>query len=272
MREFKDKTCIVMSDTRTPTGAVNEYYSLTAYVNYKYAQLHGYDFIYYRPYLKTISDDPMQCCINPNTGKPRHASWAKLIPVYHTLKKYKRVVYIDTDAMFNNLQSVDKFLAKYDTQDKQVMFLSDYPFSESAPNAGFFICNHSLQSLMFIRSWFCDQHFDPLFDRESPWEQAAISYWNLINTTLLPYYTTLPVSQFKWKNFKSGYSFQQNLPTNTASHYLAGNRPLIDHYLMKKSAEILEDVKELYDMSDFTEISKVIASQIIYLDTDNYQF
>ena len=214
----------------------------------------------------------MKCCMNPNTNKPRHASWAKLIPVYNTLKKYKRVVYIDTDAMFNNFQSIDMFLSKYDTQNKQVIFLSDYPFNNNHPNAGFFICNHSLEALMFVRSWFCDQHFDPLFDRESPWEQSAICYWNLINTTLLPYYITLPANQFKWKNFKSGYSFQQHLPANTAFHYLAGNRPLIDHYLMKKSTEILEDIKELYDMSDFNQIIELIKNQIIYIKTEDYQF
>jgi hypothetical protein len=264
-----------MSDNRTPTDNLNDYWNITAYANFKYCQLHDYDFIYYKPFIKDKTDNSLLCCRNPtypiSSNKRRHISWTKILTTHHTLKKYKRAIYLDSDAIFNNYNNIDSILSAYDTQNKQVIFLSDHPYHAEAPCAGFFICNYSAEAFKFLRSWYCDQHHDPIYDQTHPWEQNSIHTWGFINLKLSPYYVTLPANQFKWSNFKHS-GFFKNMPESTDSHYLTGNRPIIDHYVTKRVNEIVENVKELYDMSDFQETIKIINDKVVYLDTDNYQF
>ena len=81
------KICVFMSDNRplAPNFEKADYNSLAASINYEYCKLYGYDFIYYRPYLKDPSVTVLYNCLDPN-GEERHASWSKLLSTTKVLE------------------------------------------------------------------------------------------------------------------------------------------------------------------------------------------
>jgi hypothetical protein len=262
-------TCILMMDNRELSEDLN-FWSLAGYNNYKYAKHNGYAFEYMRPYLGDINNTSALCCVNPNTGGLRFAPWAKILALHSCLKKYKRVVFVDSDALFNTTQSIDDFLAKHDLRGKKVAFLTDHPHNPDKPNSGFIICERSSETNEFLRRWFCEQHNEPRFDNSGTWEQASLFHWGLLNVSLAQYYTLLPVNQFKIKNFQSMFSFQKHLYTSWDD--IEGNRQIVNHYLTKNVEEMLEDVLKRYDMSDYVEITRHIQKNVTQFNTLNYSF
>jgi len=263
------RTLILMCDNRDPGKDLTSYISLAAYGNYKYAQANGYTFIYVKPCDSSGSPSP-RCCRNPSTGAARFVAWAKIIATHHMLSKYDRVVYIDSDAFFNTTTSIDKFLKKYIVDDKGVFFCNDHPFNPNKPNTGFFICDNSRNTQEFLRSWYCYPHNEPKFDTEGTWEQASLFSWNLTNLELAKYYHTLPVNQFKLKNFKTGYAWQSF--RNTEEDDVVGNRLIINHYFMKKPEEMRNDLLKLYSMEDFEEVLTAVDTHSIRLNAEDYTF
>lgn len=259
-------TLILMCDNREPARDLGDYVALAAYGNYKYAQVHGYAFAYIKPY-SDVSADQAYCCRNPMTGAARFAAWAKVIAAHHMLKYYERVVYIDSDAFFNNHKSLDELLK---CQGNKTLFCSDHPFNPDKPNSGFFVCYRTEETFEFLRSWYCDPHNEARYDATSSWEQASLFSWNLVNTQLAKYYTVLPVNQFKLRNFKTGYSWQQF--NSTAESDIVGNRSIINHYFMKKPEEMQDDLLKMYSMEDFNNVLDSIKESIRPLDTERYIF
>lgn len=262
-------TLILMCDNREPAEDLGSYIALAAYGNYKYAQAHGYSFAYVKPY-STASSDQSYCCKNPITGAARFAAWAKVVAAHHMLKYYERVVYIDSDAFFNNHKSLDELLSLYENPEKKALFCSDHPFNPGKPNSGFFICHRTDETLEFLRSWYCNPHNETRFDVVSSWEQASLFSWNLVNLELAKYYTVLPVNQFKLDNFQTGYAWQKF--NNTAASDIVGNRLIINHYFMKKPEEMQDDLLKMYNMEDFEGVLTHIKKELINLDTESYTF
>jgi hypothetical protein len=268
----KSDTCVVMVDTRLPSNNRQEYWSLTAYNNYKYALSNNYDFKYVRPFYEYYNESSFLCCKNPNTGNMRFAAWCKIIVAHKLLQQYKRIVYIDTDALFNSLKSIDAFMEEHSfPKSKKGFFLNDHPFNADSPNSGFFILEQTEEIFNFLKSWYCEQHNDPIFDSVAPWEQSAISYWNLVNQKLFKPCFLLPVNQFKIKNFKSNLSFQKI--EDTSENDTEGNRGIINHYFKKDISEIVSDMLKRTDMCDFEEvIGEISNSSIEYFKTKDYSF
>jgi len=165
---------VFMSDNRPLNATIEtaDYNSLAACINYAYCARHGYDFIYYRPYL----DDPRQRilhnCIDPNTGEQRHAAWSKVLSAQKALQlPYTHIIYVDSDCIFKDFnQTLDDFIENY--ADKDVIFLNDKPFAPDRPNSGVFICKNNSVSAHFLATWYnCNS---PVHNRGHPWEQGAL--------------------------------------------------------------------------------------------------
>lgn len=150
------KILVFASDNRPLCNheANSDYNSLTAYINYLYCKKHGYDFIYFQPYLDHIN--PGNLHISPNShGPPRHVSWAKLLSTIKGMKLglYDYVVYIDTDCIFKNWEvSIEYYIEKY--KEDNLIFISNAPWHPSLPCADFFIAKVSLSVIQMIAAWY----------------------------------------------------------------------------------------------------------------------
>ena len=162
------KILIIMSDNR-PLG--KDYNSLTACINYEYSKKHGYDFIYYRPYLKDKSNYELNNCLD-SMGNERHASWSKIISSKKALElKYDYIVYIDTDCIFKDFsRTIEQYIKPLGNKD--IMFLDDKPWGTTYPCAGFFICKVSSESKRLMNDWYAVNM--PENNTRHPWEQNAL--------------------------------------------------------------------------------------------------
>lgn len=168
------KILVFMSDNRTVSTEIHsaDYNSLAAAINYEYSKKHGYAFLYYRPYLHNKNTLELQNCLNPTTNRPRHASWSKLLSTYYALQgDYDYIVYIDSDCIFSNHSiKLEDYIQPY--QDKSVLFLKNFPWSETDPCAGFIICRVDSIAKQFIQEWY--SYDIPEKDANHDWEQSAL--------------------------------------------------------------------------------------------------
>lgn len=168
-----------MSDNRNLDSDIStaKYNSLVASINYEYCKKHGYDFIYYNPYLDNKDEINILNCRNPNTQKLRHASWSKLLTTIVALDlSYEYVVYIDSDCIFKDFdKSIEEFIKNESKAD--IYFLNNKPWGDNIPCAGFFICRVTESSKHMIQWWY-NINIDEHFNENHPWEQHAL--WSCI--------------------------------------------------------------------------------------------
>ncbi len=174
------KFLIFMSDNRTLNNNFNnaDYNSLTSSINYEYSQKHGYDFIYYRPYLN--KENTIFNCKNTITNCLRHAAWSKILSTSLAFElpfdlSFDYIVYIDSDCIFKDFdQKLEEFITPY--EDKDIIFLNNKPWNSDMPCSGFYICKINEKTKEFFRMWYNINL--PKKDYEHPWEQDAL--WDLI--------------------------------------------------------------------------------------------
>ena len=99
--------------------------ALTAWLNARYAQRHGYAFQYLQ------LQEPG--CAHPRWGW-RHPSYCKLPALAYMLQRYKRVAFIDSDSFFAPRAPALSNIAVSDGN-FDVFFASDRPFTPG-PNCG----------------------------------------------------------------------------------------------------------------------------------------
>jgi hypothetical protein len=166
---------VFLSDNRHLSTTLEKanYNSLSACINYEYCKHHGYDFIYYRPYLSDKDTSNLLNCRDPTTKELRHASWSKLLSTRLALQlDYDYVVYIDSDCIFKDFnQSLEEFIKPY--SDKDIITLNNKPWSHTLPCAGFYISkvNNTMKEL-FI-DWY-KAHI-PELNTKHIWEQEALN-------------------------------------------------------------------------------------------------
>lgn len=185
------KILVFMSDNRKLDTSMEtaEYHSLAASINSHYCKQHGYDFVYYHPYLykkygpthktmKTVSleqkgivqDKYLYNCFDPITKEPRHAAWSKLLSTQRALQlPYDYVVYIDSDCIFKKDQSIEEFIRPYK---KDILFLNDKPSHIDKPCSGFYILKNTPATKKFVKDWYHVQM--PEKNKEHAWEQSAL--------------------------------------------------------------------------------------------------
>ncbi len=168
------KICVFVSDNRPldPVFDGANYHTLVSVINQAYCKKHGYDFIYYKPYLHDESSASIFNCLDPNNGAHRHASWSKLLSAKKALEgDYDYVVCIDSDCIFRNFDiSLEKFIEPL--ADKDVIFLNNKPWGDHLPCGGFFVCKNSDGAKTFLNDWY---NFNiPAKNKDHMWEQAAL--------------------------------------------------------------------------------------------------
>lgn len=169
------KILVFMSDNRILSSDLEnaDYNSLSASINYEYCKKHGYDFIYYRPFLNNSNVIEINNNIDPNTGIPRHSAWSKLLSTQLALQlKYDYVVYIDSDCIFRNFEkTLESFIEPLLTYD--LIFLNNFPFNhDDKPCSGFYVGKVSRHLRNLIKHWFS---YD-FKGKKNPvrWEQGAL--------------------------------------------------------------------------------------------------
>jgi len=177
------KILILMSDNRDLSDNIDEsdYNSLSTYINYRYAKIHGYDFKYLQPRLNNKVE--IFNCYSPS-NKIRHASWSKILSVTKIMKEYPTydwILYLDSDCIFNdNTKTIYQYLLnskniKGENLDfnQNLFFMNNQPWNPDLPCAGFFIIKNSSEMLWFIESWYSDESVEE-FNTWHPWEQNAL--------------------------------------------------------------------------------------------------
>lgn len=124
------------------TDNISSYSKYTEYINKKYAEKHGYDFIKFNYELKD-----------------RAQQWCKVKAINHLLEnntnKYDYIFWIDSDAFFNNFnQTLDSIINKYNNKD--IIICDDYPNSgiKNTINTGTMFIKFSEWNKEFCKKWF----------------------------------------------------------------------------------------------------------------------
>jgi hypothetical protein len=162
---------VFQSDNRLLTRNQNDYHSLSAVINYQYCQKHGYDYIYYRPYLDDPTSSSIYTCLDSN-HELRHSTWAKLFSTDLALdQEYDYVVYMDTDCIFKDFdQKIETFVLAY--PEKDILFLNDKPWRRDRPNGGFYVLKVNSYTKRFAKDWYL--YSIPERNRVHPFDQAAL--------------------------------------------------------------------------------------------------
>lgn len=229
-----------MSDNRAPSADISKFYNLTAYNNYMYAKQMGYDFKWLLPITKEDGLPAHINCKNPTTKGPRHAAWSKILSVYKELKNYDTVVYIDSDAYFNNKESVYS-RSGYENVDAPIKFLMDIPWNRFA-NTGFMMVDNTKESFDFLRRWFFAKETSTQYDLEGIWDQYYVQ------TVEDKAFTVLNINQIK---------------VCAADNDEIHDRWIINHVSGKISSNqyelIYDDVNKYYSFAWFNEVMHYIA-------------
>jgi hypothetical protein len=170
------KILVFMSDNRSVLS--ESYVSYVAAINFEYCKKYGYDFTYYRPYLKDKQTTTLYNCIDPNSMNLRHAAWSKLLSTQLALTRpYDYIVYIDSDCIFWDFRiSLEQFLAPY--LDRDFVFTNDQPHNPMKPNTGFFACKVNERTKHNIRDWYnCNI---PEYNTCHAYEQNGL--WKILHT------------------------------------------------------------------------------------------
>jgi hypothetical protein len=168
------KILVFMSDNRPldPNPETQEYNSVVAAINAAYCKQHGYDFLYYQPYLRVKEPLCLYNCLDPTTKEPRHASWSKLLSTKLALDlHYDYIMYIDSDCIFKRFDlRIESFLEPY--LEKSILFWSNKPWSTSHPCAGVYLCKVCDQTKDLIKSWY--NYSIPAHNTQHMYEQNAL--------------------------------------------------------------------------------------------------
>lgn len=244
------KTLVLMSDNRHPSKDISKFYNLTAYNNYMYSKSHGYDFKYLIPTLGEERNAEYLVCRNPSTKTLRHAAWSKILSIYRELLKYDTVVYLDSDAYFNNTTDIYEKLSQFSAK-APIKFLKDTPWFDKA-NTGFIVADNHAESFRFLKRWYWADGIDAKYDTEGVVDQY------FVQNTDDPAYTVLEANQIK---------------LNFCNHDQKYNRPIINHVTGKVVTNqyevIYKDVEKLYGFNWFNEVMTYLESVSEEYSTDD---
>ena len=170
----RSHTVVLMSDTHTPwplprQASALHYSALAAIANAHYACLHGYDF----QFVRLVEDG----CAHHVFGH-RHPSYCKLPGIAAALRRWRTVVFVDSDSWFvADAPPVEELLAAYGTGNSSLYLAWDWPYS-NGPNCGFMVWRNSTRAVELLATWW---HLDTgPFAAQHDYEQRAM-YWGVAN-------------------------------------------------------------------------------------------
>jgi len=173
-----------MGDTRSlfARGATTEhpYVVYMAAVNYRYAVANSHAFMYMQlPCVQVVaSDAPGVCagCVHERHG-PRHASWCKLLAVWHALDVLHSdlAVWMDSDAYFKATEIGVEHL--FEQSAAPLAFFRNVPFnSVGKRNAGVFMVRNGSLARRLLAEWWDDNPSDGAFNLRHDYEQRSLSH------------------------------------------------------------------------------------------------
>ena len=188
-------TVLLMQDTHAPLPLPTKtsklhFTSFAAIVNAYYACSNAYDFLYMR-----LSEDG---CNHPTYGR-RHPSYCKLPAIGVALRKWRVVIFIDSDSWFvPHAPSIDAVIAESrglrdlsddgsrrggaaSTQDSSrspsLTLAWDLPYS-NGPNCGFMVWRNSTRARTMLSTWW---HLDAgVYAAQHDYEQRAM-HWAVVH-------------------------------------------------------------------------------------------
>ena len=168
------KILLFMSDNRKleKNYADAGYYSVTAAINYEYCKKHGYDFVYYRPYLDDPDTISLYNCVDTNNYELRHASWSKILCTLDVFQRgHDYVMFIDSDCIVKDFEKrLEDYITPYDGKD--LIFSNNAPWCPEKPCCGLYICKNTAYAKDFLKALYNVNI--PEFNRNHAWEQEAI--------------------------------------------------------------------------------------------------
>lgn len=251
------KTLILMSDNRDLTSDLEtaEYNSLVAFINFNYAKRFDYDFMYFRPGIN--GEFPAFNCFSKSNQK-RYSPWSKILSCILASQRfidYDKVVYIDSDCIFNNFdESVHSYLSnlqalqKYSSSTPVFTLLNDKPYSYDLPCTGFFIFNNTEAALKILTEWYVNDGGSEsyYYNENHTWEQAIFQ-------RLLP-------SLNQSIRIVDDYMFIDHSPIQLLRH-IGSN----EHHL--RIPTFRKKIEDLGLASEFKETMEFLQNQIINYDT-----
>ena len=173
------KILIISSDNRnikSDTFNNLKYHELSFFINSYYCQKNNYDFKYFKindiNTKKTLLNSETVSSYNTVSKLTKSASWTKLIIIYEQfLKKYKYIIYLDSDCFFYNLnEKIDSYINEIEKKQKIGLFFNDEPWNKSLPNCGFMIFRNCEWNKKLIRNWW---NLFTLYNHNHPYEQRV---------------------------------------------------------------------------------------------------
>lgn len=149
----KDQIAILMLNSPN----IQEYATYTTMINYLYSRRHGYNFIVNTcPIPEDLDKDYMW-----SAGNEYLFVWSKCALIKRYLPHYKYIVYIDSDAIFNNFESrIEDFISQHMTNDTIMLCaedcVSEYRSSctdENGVNGGALIVKNTPLTFELLNEW-----------------------------------------------------------------------------------------------------------------------
>ena len=200
------KIAIITSDNRDLKfdNKKNTYVELCALININYAIKNRCDFFFFKIEddfnIKYLEKKETLTSYSTLAYSCKAASWVKLLTIYSILLlKYKYIIYLDSDCIFNNQKiGVNQIIGLL--KKKQMLFYSDKPWNINLPNCGFILIRNSYFNKNFIKEWWKKFSFKNL---AHPYEQFWLQkFWLNSQEFVKKNFVLLPDEICRLKNDK----------------------------------------------------------------------
>lgn len=267
------KIVIVTSDNRTPKfeDKKNNFLESCALINFKYAIKNKCDF-----YFVKIKDDFENKFLTKKDGLASYsriarsckaASWTKLLVIYNFLKKkYKYIIYLDSDCIFNNQKEpIGKLIDSL--KNKKMLFFSDRPWKPNLPNCGFILIKNNSFNKNFIKKWW--QTFSKK-NLKHPYEQYWLQKFWLENSNFINKNFELIPNEICRLNNEKQYIFHMTSDFSKSrdsffSNYIHQNKLNINFLKKKIKLKIINFSPKIEDKKIAKRLLTYVDYTIIYI-------
>ena len=218
---------IIQSDNRDLSPDATDYQTLTAVINFMYAQHHGYQYTRYQFDNEEIPNqlDPTLDPKNQTVCGGRAAPWCKLISIYHTLTRIQEndwVLFMDSDSAFMKYDiSIEEYLSttKWNrTVDNPSLIMSSgYPYVMTC--TGIWMVRNDKVGRTVLKEWWncqlqetgqCQQYFEKHSFEQPVFNFHLFPRWHAYISVLMDY-SIVEGQQTFWDHIGSD-RVQQRVP------------------------------------------------------------
>ena len=203
---------IIQSDNRNLSDVADDYQTLTAIINFRYAQRHGYQYTRYQFTSSDTSGHPKTA----DTCGGRAAPWCKIISAYHALQSMSDgdwIMFVDSDAAFFQFNtSIEQYIssAQYEQNrsDPSMILTHNFPWSFPPACTGLWMLRADKVGRDILTEWWnCPLHetgYCKKFFHQHTFEMRHF------NEVILPRYTD---NISIWKDYSFGSKWRKGYET-----------------------------------------------------------